>query len=360
MELRAVDEAAERLAPVFRLESKETQQREKPLRLAVPEDTIVSHRLDLPAQEEFETRTYQPGIEVLIDVETINPNATEQDWGTESTHHRHIPWGWFALLGILLAGGAIWSLTQIQEADTQAGQIQVAAQNVLDHDAQEDLQAGLLIDRIEAVTREFFKATQVEDLARHVRQVERVRPLIHQYHAGKPIPANPVVRTKLLQPLTLENRANFWLQSVELQNRQTRNLIIEVGDSGEPKIDWETLVCYQPMAWGDFATQRPAGVSLDFRIYLEPDNFFSHEFADSSRWNCFRLTALDSEETLFGYAKAGESVAADLLAVLQQNQGRRTSVILRVSIPEGLQSRRGLMIEKLLSPRWIYLDPPDA
>ena len=107
------------------------------------------------------------------------------------------------------------------------------------------------------------------------------------------------------------------MQSVELDNHETRNLIIEITDSGEPKIDWETLVCYQPMKWDQFARSRPDGNSFDFRVYVEPDNFFSHEFTDSSRWNCFRLTALDSDETLFGYAKADEPVAAELLALLE-------------------------------------------
>ena len=86
----------------------------------------------------------------------------------------------------------------------------------------------------------------------------------------------------------------------------------------------------------------------------------SHEFADSSRWNCYRLTALDGDETLFGYAMADSEVAKSIVNLLNQNQGRKTSLILRLSVPEGVLSRSGVVIEKLLSPRWIYLDPPEA
>jgi hypothetical protein len=38
---------------------------------------------------------------------------------------------------------------------------------------------------------------------------------------------------------------------------------------------------------------------------------------------------------------------------------RKTNLILRLMVPEGLQSRRGVVIEKVMSPRWIYLEPPD-
>jgi len=45
---------------------------------------------------------------------------------------------------------------------------------------------------------------------------------------------------------------------------------------------------------------------------------------------------------------------------VRQNQGRRASIIVRLTVPDGVQSRRGVVIERVLSPRWIYLDPPDT
>lgn len=208
------------------------------MRLSVPtEENKTSHRLDVPVPKDFEIRTHQPGIDALIESPAANPDLLEHDWGKKAALHRSIPWGWFALIGLLLVGSA---------------------------------------------------------------------------------------------------------------------------ESGEPKIDWETLVCYQPMKWDTFALTRPSGTSFDFRVYAEADNFFSHEFTDSNLWNCFRLTALDSNETLFGYAKIDASASTELLSLLHQNQERPVSVILRVNIPEGIHSRRGIVIEKVMSPRWIYLNPPDA
>jgi hypothetical protein len=296
----------------------------------------------------------------LIDSPAANPDLLEHDWGKKAAHQRSIPWGWFALIGLLLIGSAIWSLTQVQESNDQAAELVVSTKSVLENAAKEDIEASNLIERIEATSRKFFAATSPEILARYARHPERIKPLISHHYSTYPLVPSTTLRANSLHPLTLDNRANFWMQSVQLQNGKTHNLIIELDESGEPKIDWETLVCYQPMKWDTFALTRPSGTSFDFRVYAEADNFFSHEFTDSNLWNCFRLTALESNETLFGYAKIDASASTELLSLLHQNQERPVSVILRVNIPEGIHSRRGIVIEKVMSPRWIYLNPPDA
>lgn len=359
LELKPVDENAEERAPIVRLGNQETQLREKPVRLAVPEAALPSQRLDVPAREDVESRSHQPGVEELIDKATVNPDLLEQAWAKNPFYRQNVPWGWFMLIGTLLTAAVIWSLNGIQKANVHAKKIQVSTESMIDNDAREDREAGDLIVRIDAATRKFFDTTDVSELARQVRHPERVTPLMLAYYGNKPIPVLGIRRTKILEPVTLGSHGNFWMETVELANRETRNLLIEILDSGEPRIDWETLVCYQPMKWDTFATERPENTTLDFRVYAEPDTFFSHEFSDSNVWNCFRLTALDSEETLFGYAKKSEQASRDILEILNLSQGNRASIIIRVNIPEGLQSRRGVVIEKMLSPRWLHIDPPD-
>lgn len=364
LQLRPIEDDAAEAPPVIRLVNQTIEEREKehkPIRLGGPaHEADVSRRLDLPNREEVELRTHQPGIEVLIEPEVPNADLIEEDWGAETARRNPIPWGWFALIGLAIAGAVVWSLTRMEKADVQADQLRVKTQVTLVDEEKEEREAAQLIDRIETTLRSFFDATSVETLARLVRQPERVAPLMRAYYREKPVFSGRVSSIKLLQPITLDNRGNFWMSTVALTDGKKRNLIIEILDSGEPRIDWETLVCHQPMNWDDFVTQRPTGTAMDFRVFVEQDNFHSHEFADPNLWVSFRLTALDSEETLFGYAHAGSAEAEALLNQLGRNGGRRTSLILRLSIPEGLQSRRGVVIEKLISSRWIYLDPPDS
>jgi hypothetical protein len=264
------------------------------------------------------------------------------------------------LIVLLFVGALAWSLMRAGKGEANLKQIKSATVSTLKTEAEEDLQAARLIERIESTIRRYCNTTNIDTLAQVVRQSERVHPLMVKYHAQKPRVSNPLLRISLIQPLTLDNRANFWVATIELTSHEIQNLIIEILDSGEPRIDWETLVCDQPMPWDTFAKERPSERTLDFRVYAESDTFFSHEFNDANQWNCFRLTALDSEETLYGYAKIDSEVSQQIREELKKNQGNRTSLILRLSIPPGLESKRGVVIEKLVCPRWIYLDPPDT
>jgi len=362
VELRTIDDEALPPRPVIRLRRQDIQPEEDerpPIRLGWGADeNREPSRLHIPSREQLELRTHPPGLEALIESDAANPELTEQNWGGESASRQPVAWGWFALIGLALASALIWSLSHLEKADVQADRIRSETQSVLVKEQQEETEARQLVDRLEASLRSYFSATTVDSLSRMVRHRERVTPLMLQYYSGRPVFTAPVKSVKKLQPLTLENRGNFWMGSVILANGAVRNLIIEIDPSGQPLIDWETLVCHQPMDWNAFVRQRPAGTSLDFRVYAEPDIFFSHEFADAARWRCYRLTALDSEETLFGYVPAGGGEAQTLDQLIQLNGGRKTSMILRLGIPQGLQSRRGVMIEKVISPRWLYIDPP--
>jgi hypothetical protein len=204
----------------------------------------------------------------------------------------------------------------------------------------------------------FFDAQTVDSLAPFCRHSSRVKPLMEQYYGGKKVPLNRLLRVMQLEPLTIDNRPNFWVLIVELANHETRNLALEILENGEPRVDWETMVCYQPMDWKTYSQERPNTVSMDFRVNVEANDFYSHEFANPKEWESFRLTTRDSGEILYGYAKAGTPEAKEIIENLVANGGRKCSMILRLSIPKGMQSPHAVVIERLLSTRWMYLDPP--
>ena len=367
IELRPVDGMAQAKTPAIRLGMERSIPTEQPVRLKLPPgqvkivQVVDSPDPDAPTNGDHRGhRAHEPGIEALIETETIDPDLLEKRWGRNRALSKNTPWGWLVLIVLLFVGALAWSLMRAGKGEANLKQIKSATVSTLKTEAEEDLQAARLIEHIESTIRRYCNTTNIDTLAQVVRQPERVHPLMVKYHAQKPRVSNPLLRISLIQPLTLDNRANFWVATIELTSHEIQNLIIEILDSGEPRIDWETLVCDQPMPWDTFAKERPSERSLDFRVYAESDTFFSHEFNDANQWNCFRLTTLDSEETLYGYAKIDSEVSQQIREELKKNQGNRTSLILRLSIPPGLESKRGVVIEKLVCPRWIYLDPPDT
>ncbi len=374
LQLRVIDDSNLEPSSALRLDNYETEQQEREFSPAVRldnyeteqrrakelKDTEEIERLDSADGDKIELRTHQPGIDVLIEAESVMLDVLEKDWGDSFIRRQAIPWGWFALIGSVIAWAVLWSLARVDKAEIEAIRIRTETATAIMEEAREEREAVELIDRINSSVREFIGATTVEHLIQLVRQPGRVAPLMGHYYADKPVNQGRFKSIRILEPATLGNRGNFWMASVALDNGKVQSLVLEIGESGEPRVDWETFVCYQPMPWDDYARQRPSGVSLDFRVYLEKDNFHNYEFANDEHWVCFRLTAMEGQESVFGYAEADSDVARALLRQLERNDTDRVSVLLRLVIPEGLQSRNGVVIEKLLCPRWLYLVPPDS
>lgn len=362
-ELKQVeDKAVEKSGSFIRLETNDRDfQAEVPLIIHdEDDDSSALQKLNVPTKEEAPSRSHEPGIETLIDSPAGPAQGLEQTWGSESSASSRIPWGWFALLGLILSAALVWSLTKVDKSQEQAKIIEQSANTTLTKDQESIREATELIETIEKTIRQYFKANTIEERLEFVRHPERVKALMETYYGEQkfPLVSEPVVEIISLQPITLEKLASFWMANVTLQRSKGHDLIFEVLKTGEVKIDWETLVCYQPVKWEDFVMQRPSGQSLDFRIYIEQNDLFSHEFADSSRWNCFRISTLNSDEIVYGYSEVGSQVSKDILAQIAENSGQRVALILRLEIPDGLQSRQGTIIEKVISNNWIFVKDP--
>jgi hypothetical protein len=369
-QLRTVDDEPGTQVPVIRLGDRETRTiptdtrtvRLGPVPTLIeekPQDD-VSRRLTVPDKEEIELRSHQPDIDALIEPDIPNPDILEQAWGESSGRRAPIPWGWFALIGLAIAGAVIWSAAHVRKADATAEDIREKTRAAIVDEQQEDIRAARKIEAIESAISAFFSATSADAMARLVRQPERVAPLMRDFYQNRACGGTTLKSVRILQPLTIGKRGDFWAAIVSLSDGTKRNLIIQTPEDGEPKIDWETYVCHQPMPWDEFVTAGPAGTSFDFRVHAERDSFVSHEFSDPQKWTCFRLTALDSEETLFGYAATGGTEEQTLTQLLRTFGSPRSPVILRLMIPEGLHARRSAVIEKVVNSRWLHIDPPPA
>lgn len=354
--LRAVEEQPEPPAVVIRLgKEKEPEDTHPPVRIG-PAKPMV----EIPAAGDSEARdfrSHQPDIDDLID----KPHSADQGdeevaWGEEARIRIYRPWGWFALAGLVLTGGVLWSLRSLKESEKVEEIVRAKAQEAIIDETAEVREAEDLVNGIESAIRSYFTASTIESRLRWIRFPERTAPLMRAYEQAHPVKPSPLQSLRVLQPLPIENHTDFWMASVVLASGARHELIIEITEKG-PKIDWETMVKYQPMPWDQFATKRPDDRSFDFRVYAQPDTFYSHEFQDETQWACYRLTAPDAEEVLFGYVRRGSETEAEIAPLT--GGIRHASLVLRLQIPPGLKSPKGVVMEKVVSPRWLHITPPD-
>lgn len=356
VELRPVDEAADQEPRVVRLHKDAVEEVEDLPLLRVGEKVAPEARLQTASKEDFKTRSNEPDVGSLIEIELPQ---VEELWEGDDASGVKVPWGWVVVIGAVFAAGIIWSLVEVKQADEKIGTLAEKTQKILEDEEQEVIEAEELIETLEKAAGNFFDSRSVDELLRYVRQPERVRPLMEKYYADKAPKPLRVERVGGFDPLTIGNSATFWMVSCELEGVGRKQILVEAKSKENARVDWETFVCYQPMPWDEFARSRPQGYTGDFRVYVERDHFFSNEFSDADIYACFRLTALDSEETLFGYVKRTGQMAQQLAELIDRNGGAPAPVILRLNVPEGIESKRGLVVQKLICPRWMFVENPE-
>ncbi len=348
--LRIVDEEASAEEEVLRL-GKEAPERVARLKPGGPPEV---ERIESAPRESFDGRSSEPDMGLLLDAPAL-AEEVESPWGLKDGRVAGVPYGWFVLVGLMLAGLIVWSIRAAGRGERNVEETKREVMRIVEDDAAAEAAATQLVDRVEQVLRRYLAADTVEDTLPWIRDPERVRPLLEDWMARHPGRSLKFTRMGMFHPSLLEN---FWLVRVDVENGPTQHIQLEQTGDTEVKVDWESHVCYQPMLWDHFAAKRPDDRALDFRVWATPDNHFSHEFSDSGRWVCFRLTARDSEEWLYGYAPAGSEAASWMTLATQASRNAMTPFLLRLRVPTQAASPRGAVIESVLTQGWTIVDGP--
>jgi hypothetical protein len=353
--LRVVDESLPQPPKVLRLTSLDgVVTRDAPLRLPgeIPERLLPAE----PSTIEF--RTHEPDYEALAEEELIS-QPLEETWSEQNRESSPLPWGWFALIGLLFSSAVVWSMVHLQRYKDTPEAARTQAIQTFDKHEHERATALTTVERITAAVRSYCEADSMEKLIAVTRQPLRVRPLMEDWYGRHPLTSSQFVSLDLFQPMTLDRQGSFWIVNCTMQDKLVRHLLLEELPDKTVQVDWETEVCYQPMDWDRYVKERPAG-SLDFRVWIVADNVHSHEFRDAHQWACYRLTTLHGELSLYGYVRRDSDAGKSLQLIAEQNGTSQSALLLRICTPTDLKSPLGVVIEKLLSPRWSYVEPPGS
>lgn len=282
----------------------------------------------------------------------------EADWGQTK---KNIPIGWLISGALLMGGLTLWSLITVFKGQPEPQIGTTAKKEILQAYEQEDKEIKKNIALVEDCISSYLLARSVEELLPHVRHPNRVKPLMNHYYSQHVFTPKKVNRIAHSRALALDNRS-FILKNVILTNGQAKSLLIEQIDSNTFKIDWETDVYYQPVAWDKYLTEKPTE-AMNMRVSVTPDNFYSYEFRDESQFQCYKLTSLKSNRHLFGYVERTSDVARQLeekmMANFRHGGGEKEPMILRLRFPKNSKSKQCVMIEKLLAARWTYVTDPN-
>lgn len=355
--LRTVDEESTVEEPRLLRLNKDTVEEvaeETPVRVGAKD--VPEARLEGATRGELKTRSNEPDLGSLIDRD--DRVAVEDEWDS-SSQPRKFPWGWLALAAAAFAFGIIWSLSQVGRAEKKQDELKKETRSILEREVEEELSAVDMVDTLERVAREFYDSRSIDELLRYVRHPERVRPLMEDYYSRHELKPAGVESVESMDPLTIDSSGGFWLITSILQSQGRSQLLLEALDTDSAKVDWESFVCYQPVPWEEFVSERPSGYTGEFRVYVEEDHFYAYEFSDSEKYQCLRLTTLNSDQPLYGYVERESLMAKEISEQLRGGGPLSNPMILRLHVPGNARSKRGVLVEELVAPRWMFVKSPE-
>ncbi len=340
--LRTVDESPE--GEVLRLKGQPVAENEEKV------------RLDIKEKSELKFKTHEPKLDAW---ERQDDVTLEDDWNIQKQPAKLHKGFWIAI-GVVLLAGTCWLAVEIFGPRKQEQKLIIETQILLEREKQAEIDARQTIDTIEEVARKFHASSSTDEMLKYVRHPDRVSPSLKEYYSKNPMKGSEVVSVVDMNPLTLGRRGGFWVVLSKLSSGIDGKLVVEVNSPTDAKVDWETHVCAQPMEWERFVKDRPAGYRGDFRVFVELDNFYNYEFADEKKYQAFKLSTLNSSEALYGYATRDGKAFRELVELIKKNSNQKLPLMLRLHLQEGLQSKDGVLIEQIVSPRWLLIDSPEV
>jgi hypothetical protein len=349
--LRIVDEEERPSEEVVRL-SNAGEKYEPVARLELPPEPEKAERIESVTRDSFDGRTQEPGVESIMGGQEIQAGV-EKNWGEGEAAKKIVPYGWFVAIAALVAGAIFMSYRSIENGKEKVAVIEQKIETTREENEIRSKDAGTLVSRIEQETKDYLAAATIEEMLPHVRQPERVRPLMESWYKWHPLKPTVFKNMGEFGGVNLKGLP-FWRIKAVVDTGDIHDLIVEQLSDTTAKIDWEMDVYYQPTDWDRFVKDRSSEQAWDFRVLATPDSFFSHEFPDDGHWACFQLMTAGGDY-VFGYAPADSQLTKILRGMARSSPDRSTPVILRLHRPLGIKSPRGVLIDSLVAPSWVII-----
>ncbi|WP_411825754.1 hypothetical protein [Luteolibacter sp. AS25] len=360
VELRPIDEESSAEEAVIRLHKGGASEISDNKVAAGDEGVAESGKNKGTERRERKMRPKDPSIDKLNQANAVVAASLENEWQKEEGGGKRFLWSWLVVLLAVLGVGILWAVTKVGRSQEKGKALVEQVDQVLEKEKVSEAEAEKVVSTISNTVKKVLEAESVDEMLGYVRHPERVGPLMLDYYSREPLVTLEIEEIAALQPITVETYATFWGVGCRLSGGGYEQLLVEILENGEAKVDWETLVLYQPMDWNEFVRSRPRGFTGDFRVNVTDDNFFSHEFADSKKYLSLRLSVFNEEEVIFGYVEKASPAGLEIQRIFEENENElEIPMILTLHVPEEAISSKGVVVLAMRSPRWMYVESPE-
>ncbi|MBT8035968.1 MAG: hypothetical protein KJO21_00355 [Verrucomicrobiae bacterium] len=314
------------------------------------------------ASEQTKARSFEPDVTGILDQDEGNIDS-EALWGGHEK--KSLPMGWFVLGGVAVLGLAGWAVMNVFEAQPSLkGAVDEMREMEVDS-IKEMKEVRQTLDLMQDCVLGYLMATSVEEKLPYVRHPDRVKPMMQAFYKGKEMTPKSFRGFERIRSIGLENQS-FVYGQVDLLDGGKYRILLEQLDDGTFRVDWESDVCYLPVAWNEYLEKSPPAPVV-MRVFIKRDNFYAYEFRDEDRFDCYQLTTRDSDDHLFGFVEKDSRVAMDISHFLKRIEDYAEDtpdpdpepLMLRLRFPENSHSKKCVWIDTMVAPRWTYVKSPE-
>ncbi|MEZ5302193.1 MAG: hypothetical protein R3F11_16375 [Verrucomicrobiales bacterium] len=192
---------------------------------------------------------------------------------------------------------------------------------------------------IDEVVDGFFAAKSPRERAAFVRQPGNALPRMNTFY-GVPENQHPgFSQVETYRRLDTPGRDVVEVEIV-FQDFSRKAAVLEFTADGY-RLDWESMVGYDVMDWGDFRFKRP-GAPRTFRIQAAKSDFYSGPYSDPGEYACFALSKPEVGGLVFGYLRRSDPELAPFLAATKDSGDEAIPVRLTLQFPQGDKAQDAL------------------
>jgi hypothetical protein len=204
-----------------------------------------------------------------------------------------------------------------------------------------------LIGEVESVVKGFLEAPTPEDMLRHVRDPERIAPMLKVRLGGEPFAA-PGFREILADSVTTTGGGSILSVKVRTGDFELREIVL-LGGEGNLKVDWESWVGWSEMPWEDFQRERPVDGKW-FRVTLSRVVYYNFAFKDETEWVSYRLDSPEGKNSLYGYV-ARASALDERIRPIDENG--KVKLLLKLKFPPDAAAGNQVIIDAVSGHEWV-------
>lgn len=184
------------------------------------------------------------------------------------------------------------------------------------------------------VVKGFFAAETPEEKAAFVRGGDQLLPAMLKYYATHP--DEPGTVDDATGTPYQDESGEFIMVNARAEGRAFHFMMESGGES--PRIDWRSLTGEGDMPWDQWIQERPS-TPVSQRVWASLDDYYTGEFADSSRYLCLKITSPDGSTTAWAYAERTTPEARGLQKVLGTAGPESTAVMVAAGPPQRPRTR---------------------